>query len=1157
MQIDSFEAMIIHEKDFTIYTERAVLKEDGIILKEGNYKLTMEILPDENNEGDSLGIYFGNKAYHSIGIPVGLEQPVVVSLTLEIKESTEMYFINESDDLLTLNYVNGGLYMSEPLQIINLSKFNPFSFDIELNIPFTEDVQVKVHKVGASISDLTEVPTTIVDKLSLDKPEESTEGNPKLKTVIASTATLFEVNAQYKIEVYNTESLTSRLDSFDFTKFPMMNETNCKVKAVGTRLIVVEFDYPVKNLEELIVTPDPGADPLKEHKELNNFYISYYDKDLILDFEQGQWQGNIETQRPYTYTPAGGGAAQTLVIYPFSTIVSPDHRRIEIQCNLDNFNTGAINKLAVNYNISPGHDLARDLRDYSDRSIANFNKDFTCVREIISAEITTTGVKALSNHEVQVEFDKPVLVKRPLSVPTGTEYIDYFKKYNYFQINKVVDAANNIVTPYTVTSVNRVGSGFNTLLYTLDDSTITNMLPIPQAEIQVGKVMDASGLATNPVIRTIDVPPTTPRFVNAYQETPGPNPTDTKIRVVFNEKMVVGTGVNSAENPANYMLQDPSGKVITLPAGSIAVVAGKNNMEFTLTIPSVLPTGEYKLTAFDPIEDFTGQNIETATKTINIVDYVAPIVEKVIATKTAASNTTGKINELDNGIVIMFDKQMNVTQGDNASVLNPQNYLMEYYDTAAYSEYIYSSEVNNTATQIENIYDSRWIRYTLPPTATTNFIDTNTANPSIIHAGYVQGQTVYFIRSKSGNIYRLCNFIEIDELVNPLDISKGTAQVTNDYQIKVTMNNTANSYVNNLFGILDYADFDATTDGGTSYIKAIGGVIDGYPFNSIVLDFPAGSFDSSETITLRVNAAAPKSKDIFSKTIVGNTTATVSNDIPTALKGIGVLNVDSTTSDAIIELLFEKPVSDFAATDFETSYINGATSILLDETTTGTPTAAIASGRPNTVQLTVDLSTVGTGDNVLNNLFVSSSTSTIIPVKIRDDGGKKITPFVKEQAQILKVNNLAWKYVAAGTADEYYELILQFNKPVSDKYIGTVTATTVTPDTANKVLTVAFTGGNLGRFALSYSKAITDPATNVNTWTQTISLNTAKDTLTIKLAPPAGDTLFDTAAAINPGTERLLVTYTPYVAANSDNALIVNEEDTIQLIRLVQYGSLI
>ena len=74
-------------------------------------------------------------------------------------------------------------------------------------------------------------------------------------------------------------------------------------------------------------------------------------------------------------------------------------------------------------------------------------------------------------------------------------------------------------------------------------------------------------------------------------------------------------------------------------------------------------------------------------------------------------------------------------------------------------------------------------------------------------------------------------------------------------------------------------------------------------------------------------------------------------------------------------------------------------------------------------------------------------------------------------------------------------------------------------------------------------------------------LDTAKTTLTIKLAPStAGQTLFATAAAINPGTARQSFVYVPYGESggtpNTDNSAIVSQ-DNVQLFRIIPNGTIV
>lgn len=1174
MNIDSFELIDIDEKNFSVNSDKAILANRKIILNEGNYKLSLLLETSKENQGDFIGIYLGDKLFRIIDIPVGLKELVEVNLTLEVTEVAELYFINESDDFLKLNIVNGGLYMSEPLQIINVSNFNPFSFDLELNAPFTNEMIVKVNEIGATVADLTPVPVQVVNKLNLKEPLNSTEMNPSLKTVIydetgLTTPEYFKFNTDYKVEVFNGVEIASGIYQFTTSTFPMMNESNCTVKSFGTRILAIEFDYPVQNMEATIQL---GTTDVDKVIELNNLYISYDNKDVPVTDNNEKWLGNIELQKPYVYTPPTGGAIN-YVTYPFAMVASPDKRRFTIQFNTGNFNTGSINKLTINYNISPEYDPALRIRDFANRMIASFAKEFICVRETSPADIIPSEITALSNHELMVTFDNPVCSWLPEDAGTDplVTYLDLFKQYNYFQLFNVTTGGE---TPFTVNSVDWVGNGYSTLLYTLD-YTAANIMPVPQATVRVGKVVDASGLDTFPATATINVPPTEPKFIDAYQKKPSAVQTNTEVVIVFNEKMTTGIGANSAENKLNYMFMDPNGNTIdlTAPGVTLAVIPGTDDKQFLLTIPQVLSSGIYNLTAYDTIEDFTGVNILADTKPIQILDYVSPAVEKIIATRPIAGNTDMTVE--DNGMIIMFDREMNVASTSPHSAVDGDNYLMMYTDaTTDDSTYI----LDDTAI-LDNIYGDRWIRTIFPVDQNLPVFElTGTPDANKIHIGYVQGQQVYYVTSKSGNIYPLCTIQEIDEFVDKLTIAApaATSEVTNDNQITVTINNPVGSYVNNMFGTMDATDFAASIDGGTTFDKIpLSITTPVYPFDTITLTFAPDTFSSSQDIRLKVVAATPRSKDIFGKPIVPNAESTVVNNIPTALRSISLIDVNQGASSALVELLFEKSVSNYKVTDFNMVYKNNGASIPLTESASGTPVPSIGAPRPNTVQIQTTLPVIN--DEVLKNIFVSMSKSTIIDVGIRDINGKPIETFTDVNAVVspLKVTGYTWNYVPSdGTNNEYYLIRMKMSMPFNQDFMdidpaGGI-ATTVVGTNANEVtLELSNAAAHLGKFQFVLDPQYTYDTTGagyINEWRATVSTDPLANEILIKLEPTGAAptaTLFNDAqitggtGTFSPNASRASLNYIPYTEGATDNAYITTVDNTMQLFRIVPFGTII
>ncbi|MEG2288628.1 MAG: hypothetical protein RSA29_02200 [Clostridium sp.] len=1170
IKIDSLELLPIENSNFKILTTEAILRNNRVILNEGNYILHLSLKANKNNEGDILGIYNNDSILSFIHVPIGVEEDVDINLTLDITDKdTVLSITNESDDFITMENLIGGLYMSDQLKILNVNNFNPFSFDLELNVPFTEDIEVEVKEVcrAPRIPSSSTMATKVVDKLNLKDPAQSTEGNPNLKTVIVTDNTkLFEVNTIYHVTVYSGQNTATGDYSFNFTTFPMMNQNNCTVHAVGTRLIIAEFDYPVKNLGAVVTDTDPGS---TDHTELNNFYISYYGVDTNLGEMVNIWAGDIDIIR------TEGTGASAITYYPFSATVSADNRRLEIQSNLGNFNTGGTNKLSINF--TKHQDFANQLTDYSNRPIANFEKTFTCTRNTVAAEIEDVGgIVALSNHEVQVTFNSGVCL------PTSTFELTFPQ---YFNISKIDGSSVPVSIP--INRVERVGNGFNEILYTLDGTDVTKLLPIPSATIVVGTVLDASGLETLPVQATINVPPTTPRFIMAVQE--GKNDYNkTKIRATFNETMnIIPNGINSAINTLNYILKGPLGEIIVLD--SITPVSGTSNMEFIITVNYVLTTGTYVLTALETICDFVGVHINTKSILLQIIDYISPGITKILAT-TPTPTTPGTLTNLDNGMVIVFDKPMNVTQDDRHSVLRQTNYIMEYLPTSGTPiPYILDS-----LTTIVDINKSMWIRYTFPtPTTMPDFTVPSDYN---IHVGYVDGPYIKHVNSQSGNVYPLCTPGKIDYLVKKLDIANGVATITstNTIEYKLSSSLADSTIVNNLFYNVSASDFQAifvqSPASTNTAVEPINYVLDTINFNKIIFTFPDNSFTSTTSnvklvTKYIVSAGSPayieytaNTVDIFGKGILRSTVAyttidsgttgvgliAANNQIPTAVQGIGsLLNISTVNKTADIELNFGKNISVTNRNDFDVYYKDPITGIKQDLVIGAASVASVpAPNNTNPVRLT-GIALPSVNYTVIDNLFVNTVPDAYPSFTTKDSNGNYIKQFFNLPVGMLKVQNFTWTYVPAVTTPaaigDKYKLVLTFNKPISTQYAG-IPATTTTP-VANPpyVVTVASTAsvatvniGNaarkveLGQFSLAFTGT---PLSGLTLAWQAEGITLSPDgyvlTIVLQNTTPANALFTNSSTATRTTTGSI---YKPVATVDAAySAAIVDKDDTIRL----------
>ncbi len=1156
MIIDSFDLLPIYDENFNIYIDGATVIDNKITLKKGSYDLQLTFNISKENKGDTLALYINNSLFYCINIPINKEVNFTKILTFNIdKDDTILSFINESDDFITMESLMGGLFMSEQLQIVNIGKFNPFSIDLELSVPFTDDISVKVTELNSDpINTPKEINTKIVDKLNLKDPSKSTAENPNLKTVIISgdindSNNLFKSNTPYSITVFNETDSFTDIYSFDFQNFTMMNENNCTVKSIGTRIIAIEFDYPVKNLDAIV--KNTVQEP--QYTELNNFYMLYTGLDTNMGENENVWLGNIDIERIYTTGPT------ETKVHPFTATVSEDKRRIEIQCNSTNFNTGSVNKISINF--TKHQDNTKRLTDFSNRPIAVFEKAFSCSRNSIAT--TITDIKANSNHEIEVTFEDSVCIRT-----NGIEELPT----DYFTISKEILPSTTV--NLDIQRVSRVGNGFNKLSYLLNTDDISNLLNIPECTIKVGTVLDASGLDTLEVQRTIEVPLTNPVFEDAYQD--GDNSGDkTRIIAVFNEPMERDSNINdnSATNPSNYVLQ--KGELgLPIPIESIVPIGDPAGYEFKITINSVLPTGEYFITALENIKDITGVNIATKQLKLDIIDYTSPEIDMIIATKPVDLPPT--LDDKDNGFIIMFKQPMNVMPGSATSALRQGNYRLTYEESPG----IINSYFLDATTITEQIFENRWIRYTLPTTTPPGIPDFDIDKYKIF-IGYTNGPELNYVTSESGNIYPLCTPGKIDYLVNQLDIQNGTAIVTSDTKLEYHLNSSilGPTIENNLFYNVSATDFQVIINGGSEPVDVVTAVLSPNTFTDIIFTFPQGTFNSGDTIQLIVKQedTATITKDIFGKPIlrssdVGNVgKINADNQIPTTIEGISLLaiNHDDVLNNgvlyqtAVLELKFAKNIQSTETHDFAVYYKDSQNLKHSVPVLSSLIAPSIGDLRTNAIQLTVALLQSEINEGVINYMFVNTvNNPPFKPFNTFDVENHKVAQFQDEQVEILTVNEFEWKYVPqVSMTQDGYELILKFNKPISTEYANvpeippSYSINVVRDDINNKKLTITIPENingyvKLGQIQLMFTENVPE----INTWEiKGITMSENNFVMTIIVGEVAADTnLF--SGAIDAKAARGRAIYAPYTVVasvpNTDNAVIVNVDDNLQLYRV-------
>ena len=1125
MEIKNFMIIPFTKENFSSNSIKITIADNKINLPIGDYTLFLSITIDKENLGDALTLYLNDNIIYEIEIPLYELDDHEIKLQIPIKvnsDNSSLFLINESDDTVLIKNLNGGIFMNVNLQIIDITNFNPYSFDLELNTPFTSDITVSVTEL---IPDGTknQISVSVLEKLDLNSEVD----NSNVRTIIPTNAPtiLFKPNYEYLVEVKNTLETISIIKSFDFTTFPMINNSNCKITPIGSRLLVLEFDYPVKNLDA--TTTYLSTDGNISSKALNNLYISYFGSDPNIGDSSNVWVGSIDLEK----TISGSETS-----YNFSYNVSPDSRRIEIQNNLAEFNTGsdATQKNHITINGSKFQDSTKALSDYSNRYIAPFEMEFLSTRNSIAAKVTS--IEAKSNYQVIVTFDNPVC-----SIP---EHLDS----SLFKLYQVIpDKPDQLLT---IDNVERIGNDFNKLLFTL---TSSSLLPFPETTVKVGPVLDASGLKTEEFSQTILVPVIYPTvsFDSVYFD---PITKTTNITLKYSDIMdTTPNGANSSINPANYLLTNINSSTNI----KINKITSNSTSPFTITITcESVATGDYSVTAYDTIKSTSQNNIQTTVIPFNVVNTVIPKISKVLATTPIGNDN---ISADDNSFVIIFDQDMNLQKSDVHSVLNANNYKLK-----TNSKYHLLDE----CTKIEEIYDNKWIRYTLPVNDTNPIpVFIEQSDNYLIHAGYAAAKNIKWITSADGNIYPLCDVRQIDHLINKLDIKNGTALAISENTISYELNSDIDSptIVNNLFYSVSSQDFEVkvTRNGETTTIRPLSVTLEPDSFKKVTLTFEDESFIIGDSIVLSVNPedSNVQSLDIFGKPIVKNTASgigeiTVTNKIPTSIEGISLLSsypvASGWYSNGLIELKFAKDILETEANDFDVYYLDSTNAKKHCNVRSATIVDPIATGRTNTINLEAELP-YEVNDQILNNLYVSTVPDNILtPFRTYDVDNNKVSNFENHSVSVLNITSFNWIYqpAAVGGYDSYI-FELGFSDNISTKYaVGT-------PDTPNSITATMQENNtllldlmnddasnflNLGSIKLFFTNDISFDGETYNWNASAIISDSDPSKLIITVTNTADDNLF-ADGKVDQSTNRSRAAYIPFTS-DTIKSLIVDENDT-------------
>ncbi|AKN32238.1 hypothetical protein Ccar_15765 [Clostridium carboxidivorans P7] len=808
-------------------------------LDKGTYVIELKLIVSETNEANSIGIKFGEELIKEYNVPIKKSTEVVFNFTINVDTTDKtLSVINTSDD--NLNLVVGGVNMdvssasitslNDPISITNIDQINNKTITVTLNKDFTGNEVFKVFKTG----DIHQAVKVIAVQDSVN-PASNKRVVVAYDTGVKPYDIRFQTGVSYTLKISSdTEEAKGEFIVKEVTPPPM----NADIEVFGDRILNVKMDVPVQNLDYLKVVPGT--------QELNNFYVLFYDKDTNVSQDPApQWIGTLDA------TTDEQDVSKTVI-----TRVAPDYRSMEIQFNHISLPVGA-QQLIVNFS-KIQEDSIYKLKDFSNdqRVVPTMSKDFTVIKGANAA--VPMSVVTSSRTEIIVKFDKPIL--------------------NLYSEKDAISVEN---VPTNVLQITRVGNKFNTLKYTLSNTT---PLPIGKVNITVGRITDANGYKTmQAIFKDVIVVDNPPRILKVEQIEIPSIPNTTQILVTFSKDMKDTDTEGGVRNPNYYVITKPDTSIVTIKT---PITYDASKFAATITTEKLDP-GVYNLFAQD-IQDVLGLPMKAQNISFIIVDNTEPKVTGI----TFRNNT----------MVIKFNEMMQ-TSGEH-SITEIQNYLIEDGRVVPSKK-----EVLLPETVMLTMKNSKWVRITLP---TNSIILPLAVDPNyLVHIGYAKLKEIRYIQDVGGNIYPLCNLHQIDSNPEEFDVSNGTVTVISDSRLQY-------KYLgqNELYSI-NISDFEVSIGTAPGVVVAPL-TITLKDEKTIEFNFPSNTFDGgTDRVVIGTKNTDMQSRDIYGYAITKNksTNGTVVNGLRAELQAVSLVT-DKQQGAVVIRMTFNKSIDKFAVEDF-------------------------------------------------------------------------------------------------------------------------------------------------------------------------------------------------------------------------------------------------
>ncbi|MGL4876153.1 MAG: hypothetical protein ACRC30_16050 [Clostridium sp.] len=769
--------------------------------------------------------------------------------------------------------------------IINLSHVNPKSLDIELGYS-PIDIQFKLYNEDDSFKvDLTLISNSVnplFKTLSITSEDEDDTSDDSL---------LMSPDTNYVLKAFKNEILVDTAQiSFNNSPAPLLP----KVTAYGNRLLEIQFEYPIKHLDDTSILsstiatipigniPTPGKQIVYAS---SNFYIKYFKEDSNQsNTANPKWPGYLLPRVSFKY---GSPEDETTLSEPFTILQSDDQRTLLIQSNIRSLPLGFHNLQIATSKIADHSLSGLHLADFLNRDVPISEIEFEFKGAEYSATVQTVSIT--DPQTVEVVFSSPVIDIQ------GKITVDSISSTRRASLNESV-------------SVTRKPETLNTLIFKMAPDTF--ITPGPNT-ITISDVIDCYGLLINHYKYTSNLELPRPVILSILQDKTIDNPLLTKVDVTFSHEM----NEASVSNIENYSIFSD---VTLIPIKSV-LFDNLKPTKLTLEFTPQLSSGAYTLIANNLI-DIYGSPLENTPYDFSIVDTTRPFVSSIIGTNVELPE------DINDTILIKFSEPMaiNTEHGIDKGV----NFKLSPDGTN------FKTLENSKITILKN---NTWARFNLKDVVP--LIPINPGPTSLIKTGYIGLDKVFFITDSSGNIVEFCIDKKIDKLLPILNLDGGLASITDSNEITYTLNTTLD--IDAMFDTVVYKeDFIFKTDSSSPLEIVSVTVLDN--LKTLVFTFNNITFSSGTDYTMSLDKVNRKilSEDILNRPINLTAPITVKNNLRPEVLSISTVWVDNVSepNEAILALRLSSlinitHVNDFLVYNRNNLRLNVSKATITDENT--------------------------------------------------------------------------------------------------------------------------------------------------------------------------------------------------------------------------------